>query len=251
MTQDVDATVPEDLLNTLRRHVNATAAGDNRTVLADFLPDRIGQLVGSAKVPRLERAEIQSVRDLGGGYFDAVTRYFEPNESWLELRSRWVRFTDGTWRTHSVRNVPDTAPWISPTGPAEDGLDTPHWEGLRAGELRLQRCASCAAWVWSPRPMCPHCHGFEMVWEAVDPVGTIYSWTRTWQPFTVEASGHLPYVVVLVELPAADGRRVLGILQHADGITPRIGTRVHGVVEQPPTNDYWPLVRWHVDEEAK
>ena len=77
-------------------------------------------------------------------------------------------------------------------------------------------------------------------------MGTIYSWTRTWQPFTREATGHLPYVVVLVELPAAGARRVLGVLAHSDGLTPRIGAKVRGVIEQPSDDRHWPLVRWHL-----
>nr|WP_231982076.1 zinc ribbon domain-containing protein [Mycobacterium sp. E2327] len=142
--------------------------------------------------------------------------------------------------------MPDTPPWVGLTGPCPDGLDAAHWDGLRAGRLLLQRCRQCATWVWSPRPICPACHSFDLNFEAVDPVGIIYSWTRTWQPFTPEATGHLPYVVVLVELPAAGGRRVLGVLEHADGLTPRIGAAVRGVIEQPPDDRYWPLVRWRL-----
>ncbi|EKF24532.1 hypothetical protein C731_1467 [Mycolicibacterium hassiacum DSM 44199] len=249
MTASIDASVPDDLARTVEAHGIAVAAADNATVLADFLPDRIGQLIGSVDVPeQLERAEVQSISDVGDGFFDAIIRYTKPDQTWFELRSRWVRFEDGTWRVFSVRNIPDTPPWMRPTGPSPDGLDAPHWEGLRAGELRLQRCASCATWIWSPRPICPSCHSFETRWQAVEPVGTIYSWTRTWQPFAPEASGHLPYVVVLVELPAAAGRRVLGVLAHADGITPRIGDHVRGVIDQPPSDEHWPLFRWHLED---
>ena len=89
-----------------------------------------------------------------------------------------------------------------------------------------------------------------MGWDDVDPVGTVYSWTRTWQPFTPEATGHLPYIVVLVELPAAGGRRVMGVLAHADGRTIRIGERVRGKIEQPPDDRHWPLLRWHILDNA-
>ena len=36
---------------------------------------------------------------------------------------------------------------------------------------------------------------------------------------------------------------------NADGVTPRIGDRVRGEIEQPPGDDHWPLVRWHLDQE--
>ncbi len=241
-------TVPADLASTVEAHGKAVAAGDNPAVLADFLPDRIGQLIASARVPAaLDHSEVRSIIDVGDGLFDAVIRYFESDDSWFELRSRWTFYVDGTWRVLSVRNIPDTSPWTHPTGPSDDGLDAPHWDGLRDGKLVMQRCSSCRTWVWSPRPICPNCHSFEMVWEKVEPTGTIFSWTRTWQPFAEESSGHLPYVVLVVELPAAGGRRIVGVLSDADGITPRIGAAVSGHIEQPPDDCSWPLMRWRLE----
>jgi uncharacterized protein len=241
------AAVPPELVTTVEAHGKAVAAADNRAVLADFLPDRIGQLIASADVPTdLKGADVRHITDVGDGCYDAIIRYTTPADDWFELRSRWVQVADSTWRVFSVRNIPDTPPWMNLTGPSDDGLDKPHWEALRSGRLELQRCKDCAGWTWSPRPICPECHSFNIGWEQVDPTGTIYSWTRTWQPFTPESTGHLPYVVVLVELPAADGRRVMGVLAHADGVTPRIGAAVRGVIEASPDAEHWPIVRWHL-----
>jgi uncharacterized OB-fold protein len=252
VTIDPNAAVPADLIRAVEAHGKAVAAGDNSAVLADFLPDRVGQLIASADVPaQLRGAQVRNITDVGDGRYDAIIRYTKLDDHWFELRSRWVRFEDGSWRVVSVRNIPDTPPWMDITGPSPDGLDTPHWEALRAGQLVLQRCRQCAAWTWSPRPICPACHSFDLGWEPVEPQGTIYSWTRTWQPFTPESTGHLPYVVVLVELPEAGGRRVLGVLPHADGVTPRVGAPVRGEIEQPPDDGHWPLVRWHLDEEKR
>ena len=49
------------------------------------------------------------------------------------------------------------------------------WEGVRAGELRIQKCASCGKLRQPPRPMCPHCNSLE--WEMVPSSGkgTVYS----------------------------------------------------------------------------
>jgi uncharacterized protein len=249
MTVEHSSAVPVDLTLAVEAHGKAVAGGDNRAVLADFLPDRVGQLIASADVPtKLKGAHVRAITAAGDGSYDAVIRYTKLDDHWFELRSRWVRFGDDSWRVFSVRNIPDTPPWMDITGPSPDGLDTPHWEGLRAGQFLLQRCRHCATWVWSPRPICPACHSFDMDWEPVDPVGNIYSWTRTWQPFTRESTGHLPYVVVLVELPAANGRRIMGVLAHADGVTPRIGATVRGEIEQPPSERHWPLLRWHLQD---
>lgn len=240
-------TIPADLANTVDAHGKSVAAGDNDAVLADFLPDRIAQLITSADVPtRLKGAEVRSITEAEPEQYDAIIRYTKLDDESIELRSRWVRFEDGSWRVSSVRNIPETTPWMDLTGPSADGLDAPHWDGLRAGKLLLQRCCGCATWIWSPQPICPACHSFEIAWEQVDPAGTIYSWTRTWQAFTAESTGHLPYVVVLVELPTAGCRRLIGVLARADGLTPRIGAQVRGVIEQPPDDQHWPLLRWHL-----
>jgi uncharacterized OB-fold protein len=240
--------VPEGLVAAVEAHGKAVAAADNEAVLADFLPDRIGQLIASADVPnRLKGSEVRNITGVEDERYDAVIRYTKPDDDWFELRSRWVQFEDGTWRVFSVRNIPDTPPWMAMAGPSDDGLDTPHWDGLREGRLVLQQCCGCANWIWAPRPMCPQCHSFELQWRQVEPVGTIYSWTRTWQPFSGEAAGHLPYVVVLVELPAAGNCRVVGVLAHADGVQPTIGATGLGHIESPPDNEHWPLIRWQLE----
>ncbi|MEV5835915.1 zinc ribbon domain-containing protein [Nocardia sp. NPDC052112] len=133
-------------------------------------------------------------------------------------------------------------------GPVEDGLDLPYWEGLRAGELRLQRCAQCQSWIWGPQWICGHCHTFDPQWETVEPVGTIYSWARSWYPFITELAVPVPYVTVLVELPQAGNRRVLGILTDPTPDTDpvRIGTRVVGHFEHDPGTT-WPMLRWTRD----
>ncbi|WP_019925269.1 Zn-ribbon domain-containing OB-fold protein [Nocardia sp. BMG111209] len=131
-----------------------------------------------------------------------------------------------------------------PWGPAEDGLDLPYWEGLRAGELRLQRCGGCHTWIWGPQWICARCHTFDPRWEAADPAGTVYSWSRSWYPFIAELPVALPYVTVLVELPQAGNRRVLGILTDAGADeNPRIGDPVTGHIELDE-GATWPLLRW-------
>jgi len=41
--------------------------------------------------------------------------------------------------------------------------ETAHfWEGCKAGELRLQRCRTCAESYFPPRPFCPKCGSREV-----------------------------------------------------------------------------------------
>ncbi len=146
---------------------------------------------------------------------------------------------DDSRATNSDAGVVPDYPW----GPADDGLDQPYWDGLREGELRVQRCGQCGVWIWGPQWICGACHTFDPGWEAVEPVGTVYSWARSHYPFITELADRIPYVTVLVELPAAGNRRVLGILTGDDAGSVRIGERVVGHIERD-AGATWPLLRW-------
>lgn len=136
----------------------------------------------------------------------------------------------------------ETAPVAGVIAPAADGVDAPYWEGLARGVLLLQRCPACSAWVWGPQWTCPTCQNPSLQWEEVEMVGSVYSWTRTWQPFAPEFAGELPYVSVLVELPNAGARRLLGLLLGDPTVDPRIGEPVRGRIQQ--LEDGVGVLRW-------
>ncbi|KAF0965649.1 Zn-ribbon domain-containing OB-fold protein [Rhodococcus sp. T7] len=125
-------------------------------------------------------------------------------------------------------------------GPAPDGLDQPFWDGLDAGEVRIQRCSSCRTWSWGPRTVCGTCHSFDLAWAPVEPAGIVYSWTRSRVPHVAEYTDRVPYVSVLVALPAAGHCRMPGILDDEPD-DPRIGDRVSGYVDHEAAR---PLLRW-------
>jgi uncharacterized protein len=104
----------------------------------------------------------------------------------------------------------------------------PFWEGLTAGQLRLQRCARCAGVVWYPRGLCPLCGSVDLVWFTASGQGSIYSFTvvrRAPEPF----GSAVPYVVAYVELD--EGPRVLTNIVHCDPGLVRIGQPVQGVFD--------------------
>ncbi|GAB3273955.1 Zn-ribbon domain-containing OB-fold protein [Kineosporia babensis] len=231
--------IPDDLLAVVEHHGQAVARGEDRAVLADFRQDRIGQLVASARPPR----EMNAAQVLGvepgpvEGQYTAHIRYTGAGGDEAIFRSRWI-FVDDAWRVTNVRNVPDTPPrWPDPE---PDQLEAAHWQGLERGELRLQHCPACGTWIWAPRPICPTCHRARPLWEEVEPHGTVFAWTRTWQPFDPVVTGHLPYVVVNVELAGAGGRRLMGVLLDGDRADVRIGTTVHGEFDNG-------LLRWRLE----
>jgi uncharacterized OB-fold protein len=104
----------------------------------------------------------------------------------------------------------------------------PFWDGLAAGQLRLQRCADCAEVIWYPRGLCPHCGSVALAWFTASGHGTIYSFTvvrRAAGPF----GAAVPYVVGYVEL--AEGPRVLTNIVDCDPGQVGIGQPVQCVFD--------------------
>ena len=127
--------------------------------------------------------------------------------------------------------------------------DQGYWEALEAGEFRMPRCPDCRTWRWPAHYRCGHCGGWEQEWIEVEPVGRVYSWTRSHYAFdrTQERSEDVPYVVVLAEIPAAGGARVLGVLAGSeDGLA--VGAPVTGRIDPPSAKSKgYPAIRWALD----
>ncbi len=71
------------------------------------------------------------------------------------------------------------------------------WDGCKAGELRLQRCAACAHTYFPPRPFCPKCASREVRWFAASGRAILYSYVIHHRP----APGFTPpYSIAVVEL---------------------------------------------------
>ena len=72
------------------------------------------------------------------------------------------------------------------------------WEGVEAGELRIQRCTKCSALRHPPGPACPECGSLDWDTVAASGRGTIYSYVVPHYPPV--PMFEYPYIVVLVEL---------------------------------------------------
>ena len=87
--------VPADLVAVAERHGQVVAAGDNAATLADFRPDRTGQLTGSARLPdQLVSSRLLRLEAEPDGLFAAYIRYTADDGSATVLRSRWVRLDE-------------------------------------------------------------------------------------------------------------------------------------------------------------
>ena len=94
-------------------------------------------------------------------------------------------------------------------------LDTTHfWQGTTRGELILQRCDTCDAVIWYPRPICPECGGVALAEFTASGRGEIYSWTKTTKgPGDYANAG--PFVLAYVQL--AEGPRMMtNIVEYSD-----------------------------------
>lgn len=74
--------------------------------------------------------------------------------------------------------------------------------------------------------------------------GTLFTWTRTWHRFAGTEGIEVPFVIALVELPAAGNRRILGLF---DGQAPRIGAPVSGSIAPTKVSDgEIPALHWRI-----
>jgi len=66
--------------------------------------------------------------------------------------------------------------------PLATATSQPFWEGLRAHEVRLQRCDACQKWIFYPRSNCPGCLSRELTWSTVSGQGTLHTFTISRTP---------------------------------------------------------------------
>jgi uncharacterized OB-fold protein len=138
-------------------------------------------------------------------------------------------------------------PGLPQPAPLPDGLDRSYWDGLREDRLMLQRCAQCGGWQWGPEWICHHCLGFELAFEAVTPRGIVYSYERVWHPVHPALAEQGPYLVVLVEIPQADGVRLVGNLLGDPLQDVEIGSAVEAVFEHhEDVDEPFTLLQWRL-----
>ncbi len=83
--------------------------------------------------------------------------------------------------------------------PKPSPISRPFWDAARRHELMLQRCGACRAFIYYPRPRCPHCFSDRLSWERASGRGTIYSYTVVYRASS-STFADAPYVLAIVEL---------------------------------------------------
>jgi uncharacterized protein len=100
----------------------------------------------------------------------------------------------------------DLRPWAS------------YVEGIEAGELRYQTCATCARAVFYPRMLCNWCGSTDIAFQVSRGAGTVYSVT------VVNDRKIGAYCVVLVDLD--EGFRMMSSVVEVEPEAVAIGARV-------------------------
>ena len=108
--------------------------------------------------------------------------------------------------------------------PHRTPTSAPFWDGLAAGEVRLQRCDRCGAWVHYPRNRCPSCLSDALGWHVVSGRGRVHTFTIARQPTHAVFRDEVPQLLAVVELE--EGVRVTTTLRGIDPDDVRVGLAV-------------------------
>jgi uncharacterized OB-fold protein/acyl dehydratase len=168
---------------------------------------------------------------LGEGYF--VTWYqtwYSGDQRVAEMMFRVLKFRPRVSGGRAVKGHP-FRPAIGP--------DTRFfWDGVRDGELRIQRCAECGRLRHPPGPMCPQCNATKRDHVAASGRGTLHSYVVHHHPAVPGLDP--PFVVALVDLE--EGVRMVGNLLDCPPDQVLIGMPVELVFQE--MDDELTLPQW-------
>ena len=105
----------------------------------------------------------------------------------------------------------------------------PFWEGLRTGEVRIQRCTDCEAWVFYPRSNCPRCLSSALEWRTVSGRGQLHTFTISRVPTVAMFADEVPQRLAVVELE--EGVRLTSTLVEVADEDIQIGMSLEPVFE--------------------
>jgi uncharacterized OB-fold protein len=170
---------------------------------------------------------------LGEGWF-VTTRstWFSGDEPVATMDFRILKFRppDPAAAPPLATTRADPASTTSPMLPLVTPDTAFFWDGTAVGELRIQRCAKCAALRHPPGPMCPACgtpgDGGYVVAAGT---GEVFSYVVHHHPPV--PGKRLPMVVALVQLP--EGVRILGEMPGVRPDQVRIGLPVRVTFTRP------------------
>jgi uncharacterized protein len=177
----------------------------------------------------IESISEEKATALGIGYFVDTRTIFRDQHGdevgWMTFRV--LKFKSAA--------APQASAGLSDTAPAKPRRLRPPlghdnqwwWEGIAAGELRIQRCRECGTLRHPPRPMCGQCQSIEWDWQVSKGTGTVHSYVVLHHPPVPGYEYPLP--VALVDLD--EGTRIVANVAGCKPAEIRIGMRVQARIE--------------------
>ncbi len=174
---------------------------------------------------------------LGEGHFVTTRLDFtdQHGDPVATMRFRILRFRPGTGKAPAPAPAAESAAAAVPAAtrprPALTQDNAFFFEGTQAGQLLIQRCASCATLRHPPRPACAACGSFE--WDTVESSrkATIFSFVVVHHPQVPSFDYPLPIATVELE----EGTRLVVDVIGATGDELAIG--MPGTVELVAVDD--------------
>lgn len=124
-----------------------------------------------------------------------------------------------------------------------DETFAPFWQGTRDHKLKIQRCCDCKTHRWPPRTTCRSCRSTNVEWVAVEPRGTLYTYTIVGRP-TAKGFPSAPYAVGFVALDEVPHVRIIGNVVDVDPSALTIGMVLKGRFVTAGANDEMTLIHW-------
>ncbi|TMA30607.1 MAG: hypothetical protein E6J87_17760 [Deltaproteobacteria bacterium] len=143
-------------------------------------------------------------------------------EEVARMTFRLLKFKPPAQPAAAAPRAADGAKPVRRPRPARSPDNAFFWEGVAAGELRIQRCAGCKLLRHPPGPMCPHCHSLD--WDTIVSSGRghVFSFVVAHHPPVPPFS--YPNAIALIELD--EGTRLVSNLVGIDPADVAIGLRV-------------------------
>lgn len=216
-------------------------AGFTSVVATNYTHEYLRQVRPGDRIA--EERSIESMSELkatglGDGFF--VTTRYDYRDADGELvgigRMKLLKFRPRA-KAPATKAKPDVAS-MPRMEPAMNRDNAEFWEGVDAGELRIQRCTACQTLRHPWAPMCPGCQGTDWDTVAAGGTGVIHSHVVHHHPPLPGLT--LPHTILLVQLD--EGVRVVSHLSEAARDVPvAIGDRVRLVLETVPGDRVLPL----------
>jgi uncharacterized OB-fold protein len=128
--------------------------------------------------------------------------------------------------------MPPEATLASPRPvPVPDEASAPFFDGAARGELMLQRCGACGAFMWPVKPRCVECFSADVAWSPASGRAELYSFAVVHQRYP---GFEEPYVLATVE--TAEGVRFNTSVVGVDAGELEIGMPLE-VVFEPVSED--------------